>query len=590
MNMATPHAAAATEPKLPIPRFWPARLPRAITPPAVSLWHNLTVSALRYPDKPALVCFDAVVTYAQLLAQAEHVAAWLHAQGVQAGDRVILLMQNSPQWVAAHFAVLRANAVVVPVNPMNRAQELQHYITDPDVKVAIVAADLAGDLLTANAQLAPAQRLSHLLVTHYTDVLPAFDEANAQADLARRGVPEAWLPWLAQRHDVPALVRASGAPDVHVCGWTEALACTAPVPPLTAGPADLAVLPYTSGTTGLPKGCMHTHASVMHNAVASNVWGNGTAESVGLLVVPMFHITGMVSGVHSSVYGGGTMIVMPRWDRDLAGRLISTWKVTHWTNIPTMVMDLLASPHFASYDLTSLVYIGGGGAAMPQAVAQRLLDNYGLRYVEGYGLTETAAPSHCNPPDAPKQQCLGLPFMSTDARIVDPETLQELPVGQQGEIVIHGPEVFQGYWRRPEATRDAFFELDGKRFFRSGDLGHVDEDGYFFLTDRLKRMINASGFKVWPAEVEALMYKHPAVAEACVIATLDAYRGQSVKAVVVLRPGMEDTVTEADMVAWCRDNMAVYKYPRTVEFARTLPKSGSGKVMWRILQDKENKN
>ena len=590
MNMANSHAASATEPKLSVQRFWPARLPRAITPPATSLWHNLAVSALRYPDKPALVCFDGVVTYAQLLAQAEHVAAWLHAQGVQAGDRVILLMQNSPQWVAAHFAVLRANAVVVPVNPMNRAQELQHYITDPDVKVAIVAADLASDLMSANAQVPPSQRLSHLLVTHYTDVLPAFDAANAQADLAGRGVPEAWVSWLAQRHDVPALASASGAPDVRVSAWADALACTAPVPPLTAGPSDLAVLPYTSGTTGLPKGCMHTHASVMHNAVASNVWGNGTAESIGLLVVPMFHITGMVSGVHSSVYGGGTMIVMPRWDRDLAGRLISKWKVTHWTNIPTMVMDLLASPHFASYDLTSLVYIGGGGAAMPQAVAQRLLDSYGLRYVEGYGLTETAAPSHCNPPDAPKQQCLGLPFMSTDARIVDPETLQELPVGQQGEIVIHGPEVFQGYWRRPEATRDAFFELDGKRFFRSGDLGHVDEDGYFFLTDRLKRMINASGFKVWPAEVEALMYKHPAVAEACVIATLDAYRGQSVKAVVVLRPGMEDTVTEADMVAWCRDNMAVYKYPRTVEFANALPKSGSGKVMWRILQDKENKN
>ena len=574
---------------MPAQRFWPARLPRAITPPATSLWHNLAVSALRYPDKPALVCFDAVVTYAQLLAQAERVAAWLHSQGVQAGDRVILLMQNSPQWVAAHFGILRANAVVVPVNPMNRAQELQHYITDPDVKVAIVAADLAGELLAAHGQLPAAKRLTHLLVTHYIDTLPAFDPAQSSADLSRRGVPDAWVPWLAQRHDVAALARDCAAPDVRVSDWGDALSCTTQVPPLNAAPTDLAVLPYTSGTTGLPKGCIHTHASVMHNAVASNVWGNGTAESISLMVVPMFHITGMVSGVHSSVYGGGTMVIMPRWDRDLAGRLISAWKVTHWTNIPTMVMDLLASPHFASYDLTSLVYIGGGGAAMPQAVAQRLLDSYGLRYVEGYGLTETAAPSHCNPPDAPKQQCLGLPFLSTDARIVDPETLQELPVGQQGEIVINGPEVFQGYWRRPEATRDAFFELNGKRFFRSGDLGHVDEDGYFFLTDRLKRMINASGFKVWPAEVEALMYRHPAVAEACVIAAHDAYRGQSVKAVVVLRPSMEDTVTEAEMVAWCRDNMAAYKYPRTVEFAHALPKSGSGKVMWRVLQDNENK-
>ncbi|MCB2071099.1 MAG: AMP-binding protein, partial [Ottowia sp.] len=176
------------------------------------------------------------------------------------------------------------------------------------------------------------------------------------------------------------------------------------------------------------------------------------------------------------------------------------------------------------------------GAAMPAAVAERLEQQYGLKYAEGYGLTETAAPSHHNPLDRPKRQCLGMPFISTDARVVDPETLQEVPQGEQGEIVIHGPEVFQGYWKRPEATAAAFFELEGKRFFRTGDLGRMDEEGYFFITDRLKRMINASGFKVWPAEVEALMFKHPAIQEACVISTADAYRGESVKAVVVLKP------------------------------------------------------
>jgi fatty-acyl-CoA synthase len=308
---------------------------------------------------------------------------------------------------------------------------------------------------------------------------------------------------------------------------------------------------------------------------------------VTLCVVPMFHITGMVSVMHASIYTAATLVLMPRWDRDLAGRLISQWRVTHWTNIPTMIMDLLASPHFESYDLSSLVNIGGGGAAMPQAVAQRLLDQYGLRYVEGYGLTETAAPSHSNPPDAPKQQCLGIPFMSTDARIIDPETLQELPKGESGEIIMHGPEVFQGYWKRPDATEQAFIEHDGKRFFRSGDLGRVDEEGYFFMTDRLKRMINASGFKVWPAEVEALMFKHPAVAEACVIGVKDSYRGETVKAVVVLRATHKGQVTEEDLLAWCRDNMAVYKAPRMLQFADALPKSGSGKVMWRLLQEAE---
>jgi fatty-acyl-CoA synthase len=254
-----------------------------------------------------------------------------------------------------------------------------------------------------------------------------------------------------------------------------------------------------------------------------------------------------------------------------------------------MVIDLLASPNFAQYDLSSLVVIGGGGAAMPQAVAQRLFEQYGLRYAEGYGLTETAAPSHNNPPDAPKQQCLGIPFMSVDARVVDPDTLQEMPQGEAGEIIIRGPSVFSGYWKRPDATEAAFITLDGQRYFRSGDLGRVDEDGYFFITDRLKRMINASGFKVWPAEVEALMFRHPAIAEACVISTQDAYRGESVKAVVVLRDSARGQVSEQDIVDWCRDNMAVYKCPRVVQFVEALPKSGSGKVMWRLLQEQEPK-
>ena len=372
-----------------------------------------------------------------------------------------------------------------------------------------------------------------------------------------------------------------------MANWADALACTAAAPAHDRRPSDLSVLPYTSGTTGLPKGCMHTHASIMHNAVAATLWGSSTADSVALVVVPMFHITGLVGVMHAAVYGGATMVLMPRWERELAGRLISRWRVTAWANIPTMVIDLLASPNVAGFDLSSLTSISGGGAAMPQAVAQRLFDIYGLRYAEGYGLTETAAPSHHNPPDAPKQQCLGVPFIGVDARVVDPETLQQLPQGETGEIVVHGPQVFSGYWKRPDATAAAFFELEGRRFFRTGDLGRVDEDGYFFLTDRLKRMINASGFKVWPAEVEALMFRHPAIQEACVIGTRDAYRGESVKAVVVLRAEHRGQVSEQDIIDWCRAHMAVYKMPRVVQFADSLPKSGTGKVMWRALQEAE---
>ena len=554
--------------------FWPKRLPYQLTAPQTSLWMNLQISALRYPQKVALVFMGRTWSYSELQFEAEKIASALRKMGVQKGDRVVLDMQNCPQLVITHFAILRLDAVVVPVNPMNRTEELKHYILDPDTKVAVTTADLAPELAAASNALEKSQRLKHLLVTQFTDV---FDAANIGPD----ELPANWSDWLKTVHALPLLEGG----EVHA--WASVSQGEVSLGPVTAQSEDLAVLPYTSGTTGLPKGCMHTHGTIMHNAMSSGLWANGTPENKCLCVVPMFHITGMVSVMHATIFMGATLILMPRWDRDLAGRLISKWKVTHWTNIPTMVIDLLGSANMAQFDLTSLQNIGGGGAAMPEAVAQRLLDQFGLRYIEGYGLTETAAPSHTNPPDAPKKQCLGIPFMSVDSRVVDPETLQELPQGESGEIVMAGPQIFKGYWKRPEATASAFFERDGKSFFRSGDMGRIDEEGYFFMTDRLKRMINASGFKVWPAEVEALMFKHPAIQEACIISTKDAYRGESVKAVVVLRSTHKGQVSEQDIIDWCRDTMAVYKVPRVVEFIEVLPKSGSGKVMWRALQEAE---
>jgi len=553
--------------------FWPRRLPRALHAARTPLWDNLAVNARRFPDKAALIFMGRTLSYAQLWAAVERLSAGLHALGVRPGDRVLLAMQNCPQLVIAHFAILRADAVVVPVNPMNRAEELKHFIVDPDAQVAIATADLAVELAKASDALPQAQQLRHLVVTQFTDT---FDPAA----LSEQDMPAAWAPWLLPRHELPTLT--GGA--VHA--WSDCLACEQ-APPVARADADaLALLPYTSGTTGLPKGCMLSHANAMHNAMAINAWGNVTPQSIHLVAVPMFHITGMVGVMHAAMQVGATAVLMPRWDRELAGRLIATHQVTHWANIPTMVIDLLASPNVARFDLSSLVAIGGGGAAMPQAVAQRLFEQYGLRYVEAYGLTETAAPSHYNPPDAPKLQCLGIPFMSTDARVIDPDTGREVAPGEQGEIVIHGPQVFAGYWKRPVDTEAAFVEIDDKRFFRSGDMGHVDGEGYFFVTDRLKRMINASGFKVWPAEVEALMFRHPAIQEACVIATRDAYRGESVKALVVLKPA-QAPVSAQDIIDWCAANMAAYKAPRVVQFVDALPKSGSGKVMWRALQEAE---
>jgi fatty-acyl-CoA synthase len=551
-------------------KIWPKRLPRELVVPQTSLWFNLDVAAARFPHKPACVFFGRALSYAQLKSQAEALAGWLHSVGVRKGDRVALYMQNCPQFVVAVYGILRADAVVVPVNPMNRADEFSHYITDPQSKAVVCSADLAGYVAQANRALPEAERVPQVLVTRYTDAMPEgpLDPAEAPSALLEN--------WLRSEHPLP---------EGHT-RWADALAAALLPLPHTAAPDDLALLPYTSGTTGLPKGCMHTHRTLMHNAV-SGQWSHGGPEAVSLGVVPMFHITGMMLCVLGAVHAGATTVLMPRWDRELAGRLISRYRITHWTCIPTMVIDLFASPHYKSFDLGSLRNVGGGGAAMPQAVAQRLIDEFGLTFAEGYGLTETAAPTHSNPPERAKLQCLGIPYFGTDARVVDPITFEELPVGEAGEIIVHGPQVFKGYWRHPEATKAAFIEFEGKRFFRTGDLGRMDEEGYFFITDRLKRMINASGYKVWPSEVELLLFKCPLVQEACIIAARDDYRGETVKAVVVLRAEAVGKARPQDITDWAREHMAAYKVPKIVQFVDHLPKSGSGKVMWRLLQDQE---
>ncbi|HEU5296075.1 MAG TPA: long-chain fatty acid--CoA ligase [Burkholderiaceae bacterium] len=560
INLTQPHHA-----------IWPARLPRELVLPETTLWFNTEVAAKRYPSKAAYLFCGRALTFAALRDQALALAGWLQAHGVARGDRVIVFMQNCPQFPIAVQAILRADAVVVPVNPMNKADEFGHYITDSGARVAITTADLAGIVAQADSQLSPAQRLRELMVTHFTDAMPegALDPAEEPSAPI--------LQWLRARPELPP----------RCTPWCDAIAAGHVPREHSSRPDDMALLPYTSGTTGLPKGCIHTHRTIMHNVVGGGQWGHGGAEAVSLGVVPMFHITGFVYSAVGPIASGATTVLMPRWDRELAARLIERHRVSHWTCIPTMIIDLFASPNVASFNLKSLRFLSGGGAAMPQAVAERLKREFGITFAEGYGLTETAAPTHSNLPERAKLQCLGIPIFGVDSRIVDPDTLQPMPVGEVGEIVSHGPMIFKGYWGHPEATKAAFVEIDGKSFFRTGDLGRMDEEGYFFITDRLKRMINASGFKVWPAEVEALLYRNPVVQEACIIAAKDAYRGETVKAVVVLRPEAKGKTREEDIIAWARDHMAAYKVPKIVQFADALPKSGSGKVMWRLLQEAE---
>ncbi|GAB1259036.1 long-chain fatty acid--CoA ligase [Aurantivibrio plasticivorans] len=552
--------------------FWPKHLARNIELPKVTIWENLDITTRRYPDRTAIKFFGNDISYTQLHQEVDALAGWLQqAAGVAKGDRVLLYMQNSPQFIITYYAILRADAVVIPVNPMNREEEFEHYISDTDAKVAIAASELVEYAQAASAKLPAEQQLTHILAANYADYLPA-----------EYPHPEDAPPAVMQ----PLMLADYQAPE-GVASWKDALGAAHQPGPHTAQVTDLAVMPYTSGTTGFPKGCMHTHETIMHTVLVGVNANSLTAEAVSLSVLPLFHVTGMQYGMNATIYCGATVVMLPRWDREVAGSYVSRYKVSHWTAIPTMIIDLFGSPNIEKFDLTSLRYIGGGGAAMPEAVAKKVKDTFGLNFLEGYGLSETIAPTHTNPAYRPKRQCLGIPTFGTDAAIVDPNTLEEVAQGETGEIIVCGPQVMKGYWRNEEATKEVMIEFDGRTFFRTGDLGRIDEEGYFFITDRLKRMINASGFKVWPAEVEALLYHHPDVQEACIIGSKDPYRGETVKAVVVLMGASKGKVTEQDIINWSKEHMAAYKTPKMVEFVDALPKSGSGKVMWRILQEEE---
>lgn len=542
-------------------KFWPARTPYELVYPQAPLFDFLETSARRYPDKPALIYYGKRISYREMWEEVERLATVLYNLGVKKGDRVALYLQNTPHFFVGYFGIMRANAVVVPINPMLTENELKALLDDSGATVLLTTSDIYGRVMKIQAETG----LKEVIVGEYTDYLPAEPE----------------LP-------VPAAMLSGEALEGSPRKWLETLNGFAPAPPVVEVAAgDLAMLPYTSGSTGVPKGCMHTHATIISNAVSSVVWHNMVSTTTVLASLPMFHVTGLIHSMLAPIYAGGTIVLLTRWDREAAVTAIEKYRCTGWTNITTMVVDLLNHPDIAGRDLSSLMIVGGGGAPLPQTVGQKLFDLTGLKYVEGYGMTETISQTHFNPPGRPKLQCIGIPDFGVDARIIDLETGVELPPGKEGELIVHGPEVMKGYWNRPKDTEEAFIEIEGKRFLRTGDICYMDEEGYFYIIDRSKRMINAAGFKVWPTEVEGILYKHPAVAEACVVGVPDPVRVENVKAFVVLRREYQGKITEEEFINWAKDQMAAYRYPRIIQFVPQLPKSGTGKIQWRQLQQEE---
>ena len=547
-------------------KHWPNHLPKNLEMPQKTVFENLVNSSERFPEKPAIFFYGTEVLYRELLKQTEQLANHLKNEClIKKGDRVIIDLQSSPQFIISYYAVLSIGALVIPISPMNVRDEINHYCSDSGARIAIVSQDVMHEFTGVIEQ----GLVDQVIVATYSDFISKnfYGEVpiNISAPKMKFKLSKT-ISWAETQRKVDSSKRAQVAPS------------------------DLAAILYTSGTTGRPKGCVHTHETILRNIEGALLWEGVSPSSVLLSTAPFFHVTGMQHSMNVGIAAGGSLVILPRWDAKIAGELIERYRCTHWANVPTMVVDLLAEPTVETKDLSSLQNIFGGGASMPEAVAQKLFDRCGVKYMEGYGMTEAISQTHINPPQELRKQCLGIPTFDTISTVIDPDTLCELPPNETGEIVVSGPQVMLGYWDREDANKESFLNIENNRFFRTGDLGRYDEDGFFYISDRIKRMINASGFKVWPAEVEATLYKHPAIKELAIISSPDLRRGETVKAMIVLKNAFQSNVSEEDIITWSREQMASYKIPRLVEFVKDLPRSGSGKIQWRLLQEAEWQN
>jgi long-chain acyl-CoA synthetase len=540
-------------------RIWIKRWPPGLDESRIRLPQKplpafLKANARRAPSKPALIFYGLELSFAQLDEASDRFAGWLKSRGIRPGDRVAIFLENCPQFAMAYYGAMKAGAILVCLNPMHKALELQHEFEDSEARILVTSDQGAGVAEPIRAKTP----LEAVVVTRYRDFLPE--------------KPALPIP--------PSFLETTGP-----CAGTHDFASiVATAPPLTAHEPraleDTALIQYTSGTTGVPKGAELTHGNLVSNCELMRLYlGQGPEDRV-FGVVPWFHITGMEVQLNMMAYTGSTFVALGRFDLETALRALQQYRCTMTTLIATINVAIVNYPKTPEYDLSSLRLCLSGGAPVPAEIARRWEAITGHKLVEGYGLSETTAPTHCNPPHRPRYGTVGLPLPFTECKIVSLEDgATELPLDQSGEIAVRGPMVLKGYWRRPDATAEAI--RDG--WFYTGDIGRVDAEGYFTIEERKKDMIKASGYSVFPAEVEAIMYRHPAVAEVGVVGVPDPYRGEDILAFVVLKPGA--ALTEAELIAWCRSEMAVYKAPRAVRFVPALPKTGSGKILKRALRE-----
>lgn len=554
--------------------FYEPTVPRTITYPHIPLHQMLEDSARKYADQTAIklvlrylgpVTLGANLTYRQLLDQVNRFAAALHALGVRKGDRVALMLPNLPQMVIAFYGALKLGAIVVNTNPTYTSREIEQQFADAGAETVVLLSSLYGKLQAVQARTA----IKRVIIADVPDYVPMPWKALVKSSVRKQG----------QMVDV-----AEGAGVYH---FRKLLDAHPEAPPQVDIASDeVALFQYTGGTTGVPKAAMLTHFNMAANTIQVRQWLRNIKEGKDCMLgaIPFFHVYGMTVGMSLAMYIGAQLVIVPNPRQiETVMEVIHKERASIFPGVPTMYMGIINHPQVKNYDLKSVDACISGAAPLPMDVQLKFGEITGGRLVEGYGLTEAAPVTHCNPIYGDRRAgSIGLPLPDVEAKIVDYETFADKPVGQEGELWVRGPQVMKGYWQRDDETAKTV-TADG--WLRTGDIARMDADGYFYIVDRLKDIIIASGFNIVPREVEEVLFEHPKVQEAVVAGVPDARRGETVKAYIVLKPG--ETATVDEIVAFCKERLAPYKVPRQVEFRSELPKTMVGKFLRRVLVEEE---
>jgi long-chain acyl-CoA synthetase len=562
-------ASAYREAARPWHRHYDYWVPPHMTYPGRSLTEILDTAAIDVPDQTATVFLGATLSYREIKTQSDTLATALVRLGIVKGDRVGIMLPNCPQYLIAAFALLRVGAIVVNINPTYTAREL-HVVADDSGMRALLTLDRLAPLV---AELRGRTGLEHVIVTSLAEYSAERGAATPIDGAAMWGPPSGGPPPIDGVISMATLLSEVEPEVVRV-----------PI-----GADDVAVLQYTGGTTGIPKGAMLTHGNIFANVIQTEAWHDRLqARGHGryLIVIPCFHIYAFTVGMMRGTWAGATQILIPKYDVEQVLTAIRDHRPTYFPAVPTIFVSLLSHPRLKEYHLDRVAIFNSGGAPCPVEVIDEFERRIGRTLNEGYGLSETSPVTHSTPQLARRKPgTIGLPLPDTDIKVVDVETgTRELPEGEAGELCISGPQVMKGYWNRPDESAHALrTDSTGRVWFHTGDVARIDADGFTTIVQRKKDMIIVDGFNVYPSDVEGVLYTHPAVKLVAVIGLPDTYHGEVVKACVVLRDGM--TASEGELQAHCATSLAEYKRPRHIEIRSSLPMSAVGKILYRVLRD-----